>query len=140
MGFGAFSDCYNLQEINIGKGLKNLGYDSFCNCTNLRHVDIPSNVDYVGYRSFADCTNLESISLDGHTQIDPGAFVNCPSLTTIEISLLRNNILISIAAIARVEMISKKENTETAHKIVVEGGKTITCDAPIHQIPVFKKK
>ena len=86
LGCGAFSDCYNLQEINIGKGLKNLGYDTFCNCTNLRHVDIPSNVDYIGYRSFADCTNLESISFDGHTQIDPGAFVNCPSLTTIEIS------------------------------------------------------
>lgn len=37
----------------------------------------------------------------------------------------RGEALASIAAIARVEMISKKENTETAHKIVVEGGKTL---------------
>ena len=32
----------------------------------------------------------------------------------------------------------KWENIHTGE--VVEGGKTITCDAPIHQIPVFKKK
>ena len=37
----------------------------------------------------------------------------------------RGEALASIAAIARVEMISKKENYETAHKIVVEGGKTL---------------
>lgn len=30
------------------------------------------------------------------------------------------------------------ENIHTGE--VIEGGKTITCDAPIHQIPVFKKK
>ena len=37
----------------------------------------------------------------------------------------RGEALASIAAIAKVEMISKKENAETAHKIVVEGGKTL---------------
>ena len=37
----------------------------------------------------------------------------------------RGEALASIAAIAKVEMISKKENEETAHKIVVEGGKTL---------------
>ena len=37
----------------------------------------------------------------------------------------RGEALASIAAIARVEMISKKENSETAHKIVVEGGKVL---------------
>lgn len=37
----------------------------------------------------------------------------------------RGEALASIAAIARVEMISKKEDENTAHKIVVEGGKTV---------------
>ena len=37
----------------------------------------------------------------------------------------RGEALASIAAIAKVEMISKKENTDIAHKIVVEGGKTL---------------
>ena len=37
----------------------------------------------------------------------------------------RGEALASVAAIAKVEMISKKENEETAHKIVVEGGKTL---------------
>jgi len=37
----------------------------------------------------------------------------------------RGEALASIAAISRVEMISKKEDEKTAHKIVVEGGKTV---------------
>ncbi len=37
----------------------------------------------------------------------------------------RGEALASIAAIAKVEMISKKENADSAHKIVVEGGKTL---------------
>ena len=37
----------------------------------------------------------------------------------------RGEALASIAAIARVEMISKKEDESVAHKIVVEGGKTV---------------
>ena len=46
-------------------------------------------------------------------------------LSTVMSKGFRGEALASIAAIARVEMISKKENTETAHKIVVEGGKTL---------------
>lgn len=37
----------------------------------------------------------------------------------------RGEALASIAAIAKIEMVSKKEGTEVAHKIVVEGGKTL---------------
>lgn len=37
----------------------------------------------------------------------------------------RGEALASIASIARVEMVSKKEGTDVAHKLVVEGGKTL---------------
>ena len=37
----------------------------------------------------------------------------------------RGEALASIAAIAKVEMVSKKEGEETGHKLVVEGGKTL---------------
>ncbi len=37
----------------------------------------------------------------------------------------RGEALASIAAIAKVEMISKKQDTDVAHKIIVEGGKTL---------------
>ena len=37
----------------------------------------------------------------------------------------RGEALASIASIARVEMVSKKQGTDVAHKLVVEGGKTI---------------
>ena len=46
-------------------------------------------------------------------------------LETVKSMGFRGEALASIAAIAKVEMISKKEADKVAHKIVVEGGKTI---------------
>ena len=51
-------------------------------------------------------------------------------LETVKSMGFRGEALASIAAIAKVEMISKKVNTEVAHKIVVEGGKMLEfCEA-----------
>ena len=51
-------------------------------------------------------------------------------LETVKSMGFRGEALASIAAIAKVEMISKKENTDVAHKIVVEGGKVLEfCEA-----------
>lgn len=46
-------------------------------------------------------------------------------LTTVKSMGFRGEALASVAAIARIEMISKKAEEQFAHKIVVEGGKTI---------------
>jgi len=51
-------------------------------------------------------------------------------LETVKSMGFRGEALASIAAIANVEMVSKKENTDVAHKIVVEGGKILEfCEA-----------
>ena len=46
-------------------------------------------------------------------------------LESIKSMGFRGEALASIAAISKVEMVSKKENDEVGHKIVVEGGKTV---------------
>ena len=46
-------------------------------------------------------------------------------LESIKSMGFRGEALASIAAISKVEMVSKKENGEVGHKIVVEGGKTV---------------
>ncbi len=46
-------------------------------------------------------------------------------LMTVKSMGFRGEALASIAAISKVEMISKKEGTNVGHKIIVEGGKTI---------------
>lgn len=46
-------------------------------------------------------------------------------LITVKSMGFRGEALASIASISKVEMISKKEGTDIAHKIVVEGGKTL---------------
>ena len=46
-------------------------------------------------------------------------------LTTVKSMGFRGEALASVAAISKIEMISKKADEQFAHKIVVEGGKTI---------------
>ncbi len=46
-------------------------------------------------------------------------------LESIKSMGFRGEALASIAAISKIEMVSKKENDEVGHKIVVEGGKTV---------------
>lgn len=46
-------------------------------------------------------------------------------LQTVKSMGFRGEALASIASVAKVEMISKKQNAENAYKIIVEGGKTV---------------
>ncbi len=50
---------------------------------------------------------------------------NAEDLEVVRTMGFRGEALASIASIARVEMISKTQNEDVAHKLVVEGGKTI---------------
>ncbi|MBR3721021.1 MAG: DNA mismatch repair endonuclease MutL [Clostridia bacterium] len=50
---------------------------------------------------------------------------NADDLTTVKSMGFRGEALASIAAIARVELVTKTEDSEVGHKIVVEGGKVI---------------
>ncbi len=88
MEYGAFRNCANLSNINLGQ-LEAISFDVFENCPSLTTVTIPktlitgsSNVGGV----FTGTTNLTSVTFeDGLTQIPSGILRNCKGITTVNI-------------------------------------------------------
>ena len=104
----AFSNCTNLESIDLPNLTKiNKSY-CFNNCTNLKNVNLP-NLTKTGNYAFYKCTSLKSIDLPNLTEIGETSFgnsvlievsfpkatyhsyypfINCKSLKTIRLPLL----------------------------------------------------
>lgn len=82
----AFVDCRNLQHIDFGNGIQQIGClglsnDIFDGCKNLHSVIIPSQVKYIGDAVFYK-TGLNTIQLnEGLENIGNMVFGNCQMLT-----------------------------------------------------------
>ena len=64
-GFGAFSSCRSLTNVQFCDGLQTIGAGAFIHCTALRSVTIPSTVTKLGTHAFYGCTNLPEVTLMG---------------------------------------------------------------------------
>lgn len=83
---GAFQYNRNIEELNIGSSLKNIGSFAFASCSSLRTVNIADGIQNLNYSIFYKCENLESISLPSSVKtIGSGAFSNCTSLKSISL-------------------------------------------------------
>lgn len=104
IGPSTFRECTALEEINFGKGLKEIRLDAFKGCSNLasvtfpqslenitgfeatglREVVLPEGVKKIGRYAFRSCSNLRSVSLpDSIEVIEDMAFESCPNLSTV---------------------------------------------------------
>lgn len=63
-GFGTFSSCVKLDEINFPESLERIGSFSFCGCIALKNVKIPSKVSIIEGSAFGACYNLEKFEID----------------------------------------------------------------------------
>lgn len=74
VGYGAFKDCKNLEEVILGDGVKQIYPYAFYGCQSLASVDIPASVEFIGDQAFADCTALSDVNVDAanasYTSID----------------------------------------------------------------------
>ncbi len=111
IGFEAFKDCTNLQEIKIGKGVLYIGENAFANTAyynNPEHwtdgilyidshlikadneklipvVDIKEGTTTIAVNAFNGCTNLKEVSIPTTLiRISAGAFKNCSSLVKVD--------------------------------------------------------
>lgn len=60
----AFADCYNLEEVKLGNGVKKIEVGAFTNCTSLTSLDLPKSVKKIGYNAFVRCDKLASYNVD----------------------------------------------------------------------------
>lgn len=80
IGDEAFKNNIKVREVNLEKGVSEIGISSFYGCTSLRRVEL-STVKIIRRNAFCGCTNLTSISLDCNPEtVGAGAFSMCKRL------------------------------------------------------------
>ena len=57
----AFSDCRNVETVELPEGLQTIGTRAFDCCVSLTSINIPSSVENVGDYPFVDCVKLTDI-------------------------------------------------------------------------------
>lgn len=81
---GAFRNCKNLKNIEIGSSVKSIGKNAFEGCSNLTDISL-TNVTDINYDLFKNCNNLKNIELGSVENLYRGAFYGCKSLESITI-------------------------------------------------------
>lgn len=77
----AFSNCYNLNQIELPADLKELGWGAFDYCENLKEIVLPDALDTIQFDTFRGCVSLKKVVLPKNlTTIEDYAFFGCDSL------------------------------------------------------------
>ncbi len=61
---GAFSKCFYLEDIILGRSLTSLESGIFDGCRNLKTITIPTGIRDISADAFAECSRLENIIVD----------------------------------------------------------------------------
>lgn len=89
----AFSECRNLESIELPESITSIGDEAFKNCVALTNITLPSGITEVGYETFYGCIGFTNITLNqGLQSIDDGAFKECNKLISISIPSTVTNI------------------------------------------------
>ena len=84
IGGWSFSYCWGLDDLTIGNNVKNIGTAAFSYCKNLTSVTIPDSVTNIGNGAFSNCFALNELTIGNNVKsIDSIAFENCTSLTHV---------------------------------------------------------
>ena len=86
IGFGAFSDCPRLSDVQLPASLTELQDWSFYHDTALTVMTLPDDVSRVGSCAFAFCSGLDSIGLSAHARVIAShALYHCNALQLLTI-------------------------------------------------------
>ena len=76
-----FSECKNLESLELPKGIKTIECCSFEDCEGLKKIVIPDGVEKIGEYAFNGCKSLCEIRIpDSVTDIHSNNFYGCKSL------------------------------------------------------------
>ncbi|MGJ8726704.1 MAG: leucine-rich repeat domain-containing protein [Roseibacillus sp.] len=63
IGYRAFANCLNLENLSLPDSLSSLEYQAFSGCDQLINVTIPANTTSISYGVFRTCNRLKSIQV-----------------------------------------------------------------------------
>jgi len=80
----AFKNCYNLENLEIPKNIKQLPSRVFENCYKLSSIEIPSDTTTIDEYAFSHCTSLQKVTLKNELMtVNDYAFFHCQKLDSI---------------------------------------------------------
>jgi hypothetical protein len=79
----AFLLCEQLTDIDLGRGVTEVGEYAFSDCMSLERLIVPAGVARLGNYAFAWCYELETLVFMGETYIGARTFSWCPELSEV---------------------------------------------------------
>lgn len=97
----------NLEKVDFGKSVENIGRAAFARCSNLKELYIPKNVKWISDNAFSLCKSLEKVVVEeGLINIGYHAFYNCTNLK--EVTLPKSLMTIDEDAFDKVKNLTVK--------------------------------
>ncbi len=86
LGNQAFSDCNNLQTVNVWEDIEVIGARAFYNCSKLVGFNLRNNarITQINATVFGNCSALTSLKLNGISYLGSDVFHNCTRLEEID--------------------------------------------------------
>lgn len=85
IGANAFTFCDALRTVTLPTNLKQLSYGTFSSCTALTRIVVPQSCKVIGEFAFGNCTGLSYVDIQGADSISTKAFYHCSVLPSLKL-------------------------------------------------------
>ena len=94
IGTSAFASCSRLQSVAIPDEVERIEDYAFKGCSNMKHLAIGNSVKKIGVEAFGECRRLKSLSIPASVDSILSSFVDCDSVSSLELKAGNRPILI----------------------------------------------
>lgn len=85
IGISAFASCSRLQSVAIPDEVERIEDYAFGCCSNMKHLAIGNSVKKIGVEAFGECRRLKSLSIPASVDSILSSFVDCDSVSSLEL-------------------------------------------------------
>ena len=87
-----FSDCSDLQSVELNEGIETIYNAAFLNCTSLsNNIVFPKSMKTINSNAFRGCTSLKSVEFNSDLILEGRAFFQCTGLEKVTCNSLNIN-------------------------------------------------
>lgn len=85
IGTSAFASCSRLQSVAIPDEVERIEDYAFKGCSNMKYLAIGNSVKKIGVEAFGECRRLKSLSIPASVDSILSSFVDCDSVSSLEL-------------------------------------------------------